>query len=77
VPAAGIRSAGQPQASRAQVPCNDAAIADLQGKGLAINRTSPDTFRAALRQAGFYAQWKGKFGNEAWDLLEQSVGKLA
>ncbi|MDE1184276.1 TRAP transporter substrate-binding protein [Paraburkholderia sp.] len=56
---------------------NDAAVADLQAKGLSINRPAPDTFRAALRQAGFYAEWKGRFGNQAWDLLEQSVGKLA
>src|SRR6201996_5852242 len=56
---------------------NDAAIADLQTKGLSINRPAPDTFRAALRQAGFYAEWKSKFGTQAWDLLEQSVGKLA
>ncbi|MFB9124015.1 TRAP transporter substrate-binding protein [Paraburkholderia dipogonis] len=56
---------------------NDAAVADLQSKGLSINRPAPDTFRAALRQAGFYAEWKSKFGNQAWDLLEQSVGKLA
>ncbi len=48
-----------------------------KARAFAINRPAPDSFRAALRQAGFYAQWKGKFGNEAWDLLEQSVGKLA
>lgn len=56
---------------------NDAAIADLQTKGLSINRPSPDTFRSALRQANFYADWKGRFGNEAWSLLEGYTGKLA
>ncbi|MEM5388206.1 TRAP transporter substrate-binding protein [Paraburkholderia phymatum] len=56
---------------------NDAAVADLQGKGLSINRPSPDTFRAALRQANFYSDWKGRFGNEAWSLLESYTGKLA
>ncbi|PVX82908.1 TRAP transporter substrate-binding protein [Paraburkholderia unamae] len=56
---------------------NGAAVADLKSKGLAINQPAPDTFRTALRQAGFYAQWKGRFGNQAWDLLEQTVGKLA
>jgi tripartite ATP-independent transporter DctP family solute receptor len=56
---------------------NGAAVADLKSKGLAINQPGPDSFRAALRQSGFYAQWKGRFGNQAWDLLEQTVGKLA
>lgn len=56
---------------------NDAAVANLQSKGLTINRPAPDTFRAALRQSGFYAEWKKRFGDEAWGLLEQSVGSLA
>jgi TRAP-type transport system periplasmic protein len=56
---------------------NGAAVADLKSKGLAINQPAPDTFRAALREAGFYAQWKGRFGDQAWSLLEQTVGKLA
>lgn len=56
---------------------NDAAAADLQGKGLIINRPAPDSFRTALRSSGFYKEWQGRFGNESWSLLEQSVGKLA
>jgi tripartite ATP-independent transporter DctP family solute receptor len=56
---------------------NETVQADLQAKGLAFNRANPDTFRARLREAGFYAEWKGRFGDEAWGLLEQSVGKLA
>ena len=30
-----------------------------------------------MRESGFYAEWKARFGNEAWGLLEQTVGKLA
>jgi tripartite ATP-independent transporter DctP family solute receptor len=56
---------------------NETVQADLASKGLAFNKASPDSFRAKLREAGFYAEWKGKFGPEAWGLLEQSVGKLA
>ena len=56
---------------------NDAAVADLQSKGLVINRPAPDSFRAALRSSGFYKEWQGRFGAQAWGLLEQSVGKLA
>jgi len=34
-------------------------------------------FRDKLRQAGFYAEWKGRYGEEAWELLEKAAGKLA
>ncbi|SEP83334.1 tripartite ATP-independent transporter solute receptor, DctP family [Faunimonas pinastri] len=56
---------------------NDTVVADLKSKGLAFNSPAPDTFRAKLRDAGFYTEWKGRFGEEAWSLLEGSVGKLA
>ena len=49
---------------------------ELVGKGLAFNRPEPAPFRDKLRKAGFYAEWKGKFGDEAWAILEDSVGKL-
>jgi hypothetical protein len=29
-----------------------------------------------LRTGGFYADWKAKFGADAWSLLEKSVGQL-
>jgi tripartite ATP-independent transporter DctP family solute receptor len=56
---------------------NETLQADLSAKGLAFNKANPDSFRAKLREAGFYAEWKDRFGAEAWGLLEQSVGKLA
>jgi tripartite ATP-independent transporter DctP family solute receptor len=56
---------------------NETVQADLTAKGLAFNKPAPDTFRAKLREAGFYSEWKGRFGDEAWGLLESAVGKLA
>lgn len=56
---------------------NDSVQADLASKGLAFNRPASDSFRAQLRQAGFYAEWRDKFGAEPWGLLESAVGKLA
>lgn len=50
---------------------------DLEAKGLAFNQPAPDSFRAKLRESGFYSEWKGRFGDEAWGLLEGAVGKLA
>ena len=55
--------------------------ASLQGalsqKGMAFNSTDPQIFRAALRGAGFYAEWKEKYGVEAWAVLESQVGALS
>lgn len=50
---------------------------ELAGKGLVFNRPDPAPFRDKLRSAGFYTEWKGKYGEEAWALLEKTVGKLA
>lgn len=56
---------------------NETVQADLLSKGLAFNKTDPESFRAKLRDAGFYKEWQERFGQEAWGLLEGSVGKLA
>jgi tripartite ATP-independent transporter DctP family solute receptor len=50
---------------------------ELADKGMVFNQPKIDAFRDKLRQAGFYAEWKGKYGDEAWALLEKSTGKLA
>lgn len=51
--------------------------AELEKKGLVFNATDPALFRDTLRKSGFYVEWKKTFGDEAWGLLEKSVGKLA
>lgn len=50
---------------------------ELTEKGLVFNQAKTGTFRDKLQKAGFYAEWKGKYGNEAWNLLEKYSGKLA
>jgi tripartite ATP-independent transporter DctP family solute receptor len=50
---------------------------DLAGKGLVFNQPTVAPFRDKLRSAGFYAEWKGKYGEHAWELLEKAVGKLS
>ena len=32
--------------------------------------------KTRLRSAGFYGEWRGQLGEEAWTLLEKHVGKL-
>ena len=43
---------------------------------MVFNDTDTEKFRAALRSAGFYAEWKRKYGAEAWAALEKQVGAL-
>jgi tripartite ATP-independent transporter DctP family solute receptor len=50
---------------------------ELTDKGLVFNQAKTDTFRDKLRKAGFYEEWKAKYGNEAWAVLEKYSGKLA
>jgi tripartite ATP-independent transporter DctP family solute receptor len=49
---------------------------ELTDKGLIFNEPKVDSFREKLRSAGFYAEWKGKYGEEAWSILEKYAGKL-
>jgi TRAP-type C4-dicarboxylate transport system substrate-binding protein len=49
---------------------------ELAAKGLAFNAADTAAFRARLREAGFYAEWKRKYGDQAWAILERSVGAL-
>jgi tripartite ATP-independent transporter DctP family solute receptor len=56
---------------------NDSLQSDLEKVGLVFNKPQPGSFRAALTRAGFYNEWRGKFGTEAWDLLQKYSGELA
>ncbi|WP_201832455.1 TRAP transporter substrate-binding protein [Microvirga zambiensis] len=47
---------------------------ELVSKSMQFNDPNPALFREALRKAGFYAEWKKKYGDEAWAILEKSVG---
>jgi TRAP-type transport system periplasmic protein len=50
---------------------------ELASKGLTFNQPDTAPFREKLRSAGFYSEWRGKYGEEAWALLEKAVGKLS
>jgi TRAP-type C4-dicarboxylate transport system substrate-binding protein len=63
---------------RADVAALNATVQkDLAAKGMAFNQPKAESFRERLQKAGFYSEWKGKYGDEAWAILERSVGKLA
>jgi tripartite ATP-independent transporter DctP family solute receptor len=62
---------------RADVAALNASLQkELTEKGLVFNQPKSEPFRDRLRKAGFYTEWKGKFGDEAWAILEKNTGKL-
>lgn len=56
---------------------NKSVQADLESAGLKFVQPDTESFRAKLREAGFYGEWKEKFGEEAWSALEGVVGTLS
>ncbi len=55
---------------------NSSLRSELAAKGLVFNDPKLDAFRATLVKSGFYAEWRQKYGEEAWALLEKFTGKL-
>lgn len=49
---------------------------DLKAKGISFLDVDRQAFRAALAKTSYYSDWKAKYGDQAWSLLEKSVGKL-
>jgi len=63
-------------AQRRDTALQSAALAEKLGRlGMTFAQSDTASMRAQL--APFYAKWKGEFGSTAWQLLEQSAGKLA
>ena len=55
---------------------NEEATNEMTKSGLVINTVDTKPFRDILRANNFYAEWKNKFGEEVWSILEKHVGKL-
>jgi TRAP-type transport system periplasmic protein len=55
---------------------NESLRDNLGQKGMVFNATDPEKFRGILRAAGFYTEWKEKYGPEAWAVFERQVGAL-
>lgn len=49
---------------------------DLMAKGLQFLEVDSSLFRQKLQESGFYVDWRKRFGDEAWELLESSSNKL-
>jgi tripartite ATP-independent transporter DctP family solute receptor len=68
------RSAGDQRADIARLTVS--LRRDLTAKGLEFNDVDTAAFRAALGKTSFYRDWKAKFGDEAWAILEKTTGSL-
>ena len=63
---------------RADIAALNGSVTEaLKGKGLEFVEVDKPAFRDALKTAGFYADWKKKYGDEAWGILEGEVGTLS
>ena len=56
---------------------NDSLQGKLESQGMVFNKPDAEAFRAVLKKAGFYTEWRNKYGQEAWGLLEKYAGGLA
>jgi tripartite ATP-independent transporter DctP family solute receptor len=59
------------------VRINTSLKGDLTAKGLTFEKVDQAAFRAALTKAGYYKEWREKFGADNWSALEAVVGGLA
>ena len=55
---------------------NQSLAKTLSGHGMDVRTPETEPFRAQLKNAGYYREWKQKFGEAAWSTLEKSVGQL-
>ena len=65
------------RAARGQRASQHLAEGGTAKKGLVFESVDQAAFRAALTKAGFYKEWRDKFGAEGWAALEAVVGPLS
>ncbi len=53
---------------------NGSLQGDLQARGMAFNDVDIASLQKTITDAGYYREWKGKFGAEAWGLLQKYTG---
>ena len=58
------------------VRLNTELAGSLTKAGAVLSTPDKKPFRDVLKAAGFYTEWRGKFGDPAWSLLEKYTGAL-
>lgn len=62
---------------RADVARLEASLQEgLKQRGMQVTSVDLAPFRDALKAAGFYKEWREKFGADAWKVLEKYTGDL-
>lgn len=56
---------------------SDSLRKTLTDKGMVFHDVDRAKFRDALKTTSYYKDWKAKFGDEAWHVLETTTGSLA
>lgn len=62
---------------RADLAKLDVDLRDELKSSMAVNATEPASFRQKLVEAGYYTDVRSKYGDEAWNLLQEYSGPLA
>ena len=52
------------------------ARADLEKFGMVFNVAETQSFRDGLKSAGFYKDWRGRLGEEPFEILQRYAGPL-
>jgi tripartite ATP-independent transporter DctP family solute receptor len=47
----------------------------LAEKGMVINQADVSSFQTALSKSTFYKDWRQKYGEDLWTILERSIGR--
>jgi tripartite ATP-independent transporter DctP family solute receptor len=48
----------------------------LEAAGMICNPVDPEPFRRILQDIGFYKDWRARYGEAAWKVLDEAVGGL-
>jgi len=59
------------------VALNSSLRTDLEGKGMVFNQVDKAAFREKLSSAGFYKEWRAKYGEANWAVLARASGQLS
>ena len=60
---------------RADIEALNASLqGELESNGMTFNFPDTQPFQQKLVDAGFYKEWKEKYGDEAWGILENATG---
>ncbi|MBP7002645.1 TRAP transporter substrate-binding protein [Amaricoccus sp.] len=61
---------------RADIEALNASLqGELEKNGMVFNTPELPPFKQKLIDAGFYGEWKGKFGDDAWAILEAATAQ--